>query len=284
MQTSFVRALILALALATGDAASAPTAKLNVKAANVGSGLKIGSLQGDVEVESRVNDNISVGVNVANGENPLRSVFGKFNQKSGNGNIGVDASFSTADSAVSGEVSYAEGENTVAARVNSQNDQVVDSVKYTRKGAGWSFAPTFNMKEKNVDLEASTDYSENTNVRVNMNHDGSAKVKVNHKFDADTAVTLTGTGPDVNALSVEVSRRLDGSNTIKPKFDVGTKHASVGWVRKLDAGRSVTLNVDPERTVGVDFEAGENDWKASVNAPWGDFKDADVSVGRKFNF
>jgi hypothetical protein len=102
MQTSFVRALILALALTTGamratrralflrcslarhragDAVSAPTAKLNVKAGSVGSGLKMDSIKGDVEVESSVNENLSVGVNVANGENPLRAIFGKFNQK-----------------------------------------------------------------------------------------------------------------------------------------------------------------------------------------------------------
>ena len=54
---------------------------------------------------------------------------------------------------------------------------------------------------------------------------------------------------------------------------------------KLDGGRSVTADIDPDNSLSLSFEGdNDDDWKASVSAPWGDFKDADVSFGRKFNF
>jgi hypothetical protein len=189
------------------------------------------------------------------------------------------------DQTVSGDVSYAEGSNKITAHVNSKADGVVESVKYTKKGSGWSFAPTFNTQNKNVDLEASADYSADTNLNVKVSHDGSAKVKVAHRVDDDTSVTVRGTGTDVNAMDVEVSRRLDADNTVKPRFDVGSKHFALGWVRKLDSDRSLTVDVDPEKSVAVGLEGNNDaDWKVNAKAPWGDFKDLDVSVGRKFAF
>jgi hypothetical protein len=189
------------------------------------------------------------------------------------------------DHSVSGDLHYIEGDNKITAHVNSGSEQVVDSVKYSRSGKGWSFKPTFNIKDKNMNLEASADYSDDTNLNVALNADGSSKLKVNHRFDKDTRLTFRGNGPDVNTMTVELERRLDDSNTLKPKFNMADKHVSVGWVHKIEGGRTVTVNVDPENSVGLELEGNnDEDWKASVNAPWGNFKDADVSVGRKFNF
>ena len=76
-----------------------------------------------------------------------------------------------------------------------------------------------------------------------------------------------------------------GDNTVKPRFDMASKRFTMSWVRKLDGGRSVTADIDPDNSLSLSFEGdNDDDWKASVSAPWGDFKDADVSFGRKFNF
>lgn len=79
---SFAQALVLALALGCTSAnINHPTVKMNVGHNNLGKGLSVDSLKGDIQVESRVNDDLSVGVNVDNSENPLRSVFAKFTNK-----------------------------------------------------------------------------------------------------------------------------------------------------------------------------------------------------------
>lgn len=232
-----------------------------------------------------MSDNLSVGVNLSSNENYLQSVFGKFTQKAGNGDVGVDLSVNVDNKQVSGDVSYAEGDNELKANVNTGSEGVVNSVKYTKSGKGWKFGPTFHIKEKNMDLEASADYSADTNVAVKVAASGEGKVKVKHTLDADTSFTFSGTGTDVNALTVEASRKVGESDTVKPKFEVGSKHLSVGWKHALDAGRAVTLNVNPQKSVGVEFEGSDDeDWKAGVSAPWGEFSDADVSVGKKFSF
>lgn len=281
---SVSRAFVLSLALGTASAASAPSVDFGIKAKNVGKGFGTNSISADATVESQVSDNLSVGANVGSGDSPLKSVFAKISQKFNGGTAGADLTMGVGgDNSVSGDVSYTEGGNKWVAGVSSASG--VDTVKYTKSGAGFSFSPTFRLGDKNMDLQASADYSADTNVDVKVGHDGAGALKVKHRLDADTALTFKGTGTDVNAVSVEASRCLDADNTIKPKFDLGSKHLSVGWTRKVDAGRSVTLNVDPENSVGLDFEgAGDEDWKASVTTPWGDFKDADVSFGRKFNF
>jgi len=285
MNTSFIRALIAALALGTASAVSAPSVNAAVKVNKVGSGVSASSVKGDFEIESKVSDNLSVGANVDTGDSPLKSVFARLSNKAGNGNVGADLTMGLDGNKVTGDLKYSEGDNEWKASVNSGNDKLVDRVKYTKSGKGWKFAPTFHLKEKNVDLEASADYSADTNVAVKVAANGEGKVKVKHTVDADTALTFEGTGTDVNALTVEASRKVDASNTIKPKFEVGSKHLSVGWKHALEGGKSVTVNVNPEKSVGLDFEgADDEDWKAGVSAPWGDFKDADVSVGKKFAF
>jgi len=285
MNSSFIRTLILALALATGHANQHPTVDLSIKHAKVGGGLDMKSMNAGARVESKVNENLSVGAEVDNSDSPLKSVFGKFNQRFGNGNAEADLHMNVNDRSISGDITYKEGDNKINARLSSNSEHVVDSVRYTRSGKGWSFKPTFNLKDKNMDLEASADYSDDTNLNIALSHDGSSKLKIKHRLDADTRLTLSGNGPDVNQMTVEVERRLDDSNTLKPKFNMADKHLSFGWVRKIDGGRTMTMNVDPENSVGLELEGNTNeDWKASVNAPWGNFKDADVSLGRKFNF
>ena len=203
----------------------------------------------------------------------------------GGGNIQADLSMNVGGNSVTGDVTYTENGNALEFSVDTGSSDLVDSVKYSRSGAGWSFKPTFNLKAKNMDLEASADYSADTNLNVKVGADGSSRLEVNHRLDADTSLNLQGAGADINNMEVEVSRKLDGSNTVKPKFNMATKHMTMQWIRNLDAGRTMTVNVDPDNSMGFEVEgASDEDWKASVSAPWGNFADADVSFGRKFNF
>lgn len=280
------RSLVLALALLVGvDAgANAPSVTMSLEHSKLGGGLSVDSVKGAFKVESKISDDLSVGVDIDNSDSPLRRVFGNFRQKFGGGDVEADLAMDMGDNSVSGDVTYSADGNTFEARVNSADSNVVDRVKYSRSGAGWSFKPTFHLGDKSVDLEASADYSDDTNVNVKV-AGGASTLKVNHQLDADTSVKVVTNGADINSMNVEVTRVLDGDNSVKPKFDMASKHLTVAWVRKLDAGRTLTMNVDPDNSMGFDFEGAEDeDWKASVNAPWGNFKDADVSVGRKFNF
>jgi len=282
---SFVRALIAALALGSAAAVGAPSVNAGVKVSKVGSGVSASSVKGNFEVESKVSDNLSVGANLDSGDSPLKSVFAKISNNVGNGNVGADLTLETDGNKVSGDVKYSEGDNEWKASVNAGSDKIVEKVKYTKSGKGWKFAPTFHLGANNMDLEGEADYSADTNIGVKVAADGSGKLKVKHRVDADTGLTFEGTGTDINAASVEVQRKIDASNTVKPKFNIGDKHFSVGWVRKVADDRTVTLNVNPEKSVGVEVEgASDEDWKFGVEAPWGDFKDADLSVGKKFNF
>mmetsp|Transcript_53569 Transcript_53569/g.107572 ORF Transcript_53569/g.107572 Transcript_53569/m.107572 type:complete len:284 (+) Transcript_53569:46-897(+) len=279
------RSIILALALLAGAeaAASAPSVSMNLAHEKLSGGLKADSMKGTFKVESQVSDDMSVGVDLDNSDSPLKRVFGNFKSKFGTGDVEADMTMDMGDNSISGDVTYSEADNSLVARVNSATG--VESVKYSRAGKGWSFNPTFNIQDKSIDLEASADYSDDTNINVKINAAGESALEVNHRLDADTSMNIQGNGADFNSMNVELTRQIDGDNTVKPKFDLASKHVTLSWVRKIDAGRTVTMNVDPDNSVGFDVEgASDEDWKASINAPWGDFKDVDVSVGRKFNF
>jgi hypothetical protein len=282
------RTIVLALAAISSASAAttnAPSVSMNLKHAKMGGGLNVNSVEGDFKVESKVSDDVSLGVNLSNGDAPLKSVFGKFSQKFGNGNVNADLTMTMSSNAIAGDVTYSENGNKLTFDVDSASSDVVNKVSYEKSGSGWSFHPTFNLKAKTIDLEASADYSADTNVNVALKADGSSTVEVNHRLDADTSVNVKGSGADLNGMAVEVSRSLDKDNTVKPKFDMATKHLTLAWVRKLDAGRTLTVDVDPEKSMKVELEgANDEDWSASVASPWGNFADADVSFGRKFQF
>lgn len=194
--------------------------------------------------------------------------------------MNADLTVGLGDNSVSGDVSYSEGDNEVLARVNSNEDDFVESVQFTRKGDGWMFRPTYNVKDSNFDLEAETDINDNTHLNVKVSQGGDASMEVNHKVDDSTSVRVT---TDVQNTQVEVERSLDDSNTLRPKFDLGNKHLTCAWVRKLDGDRTLTATVDPDNSVDVELEDG-GDWSARVSAPWSSPRDADVSFGKKFNF
>jgi len=279
------RTIVLALAATVASANNAPSVSMNLKHAKLGGGLNVNSVEGDFKVESKVSDDVTMGVNLSNGDAPLKSVFGKFSQKFGGGDVNADLTMTMSTNAIAGDVTYNDNGNKLTFDVDSSSSDVVNKVSYEKSGAGWSFHPTFNLKDKNIDLEASADYSADTNVNVAIKADGTSTVEVNHKLDADTSVNVKGAGADVNTMAVEVSRSLDKENTVKPKFDMASKRLTLAWVRKLDAGRTLTVDVDPEKSMKVELEgANDEDWSASVQSPWGNFADADVSIGRKFQF
>lgn len=310
MQT-FARAIILALALAVGNAGSAPSVSMNVKQSKIGSGVSMDSLGADFQVQSQVSDDLSVGVNLDNSGSPLKSMFAKINQKLGGGNVNADLTMDMKDNSIAGDVTYTEGDNNIEARVSSGVDNFVERIRYSRSGAGWTFKPSFNMQDRNMDLEASADYSDDTNVAVRMNADGNNNLAINHRLNADTSVSLEGSNLDLGAMTAEVNHRLDANTNIKvsgvntkmdalrlevahqldadtkvtPTFDMNSKHATVSVNRRLDGGRSLNVDLDMDNSMKVEVAgANDEDWTASVSSPWGDFPNADIAVGRKFNF
>lgn len=283
--------VILALALgAYADrAAMKPTVKVNMGHSEVGSGVNMDKLKGDIRVSSDINDDVNVGVEYNHGsDNPIRAVLAKVSQRFNGADVHGDLEFSTNDNSISGDVSYRSGDNEVVARVNSADSNVVESVEVTRKqavnGLNFLFRPKYNVADKNLEIETSADLDENTNLLVKVSQQGNADFEVDHRLDSDTRVHFAAK-PSDNSGSVEVSRRLDDDNTIKPKFDISSKHLSCSWVRKLKEGRQATLNVDPDNSIELDFEGrDDNDWNVNVKTPWGDMKNADVSVNRQFEF
>jgi hypothetical protein len=282
-----LRQIVLALALGRGRAGefNAPSVSMNLRHDKFGNGLRVDSLKGDFQVESAVSDDLTVGLNLDNdSDSPLRSIYGKIASKFGGGKVDADLTMSMGDNNIAGDITYVEGDNEIKARVDTGSGDFVDSVSYSRSGKGWSFNPTFNLRDNSVDLEASADYSDDTNVNVKL-AGGETALEVNHRLDADTDLKLNGDGADFNTMKVEVARRLDGDNTVKPRFDMASKRFTFSWVRNLANDRTFTANVDPDNSLSLDFEGNnDDDWKASISSPWGDFKDADVSFGRKFNF
>jgi len=229
----------------------------------------------------------------------------------GDGSVNADVSMAMADNAITGDVTYSEGGNNIVAHVNSAVDNFVETVKYSRSGAGWTFKPTFNMQAKNIDLAASADYSADTNVDVAVNAAGEGSLTVNHKLSADTSVSVSGSNLDVNALTAtvnhkldadtslqlsgvnmkmdalkaEVARQLDANTKGTVRFDVASKKGTLEVNRNIDAGRTLNVHLDPDNSMKVEVKgASDEDWSASINSPWGDFTNADLSVGRKFNF
>ena len=284
---SFPTNFVLAHALITGiDAGvSNPSVSINLGHSKMGSGLKMDSMSGDFKIESQVSDDFSVGANVDTSSSPLKSVFAKFATKFGGGDVNSDLTLDMTDNSISGDITYSDGDNTLKAAVDSNSADLVNSVEYSRSGAGWSFKPTFNLQDKSVALDASCDYSADTSLSVSVGASGDSTLTVDHKLDSSTGVNVQMTGADVSSAVVEVSREIDSANSVKPRFDLASKKLTASWVRKLDSGRTLNVAVDPENSVGLEVEgSGAEDWTASVSAPWGDFSNADVSVGRKFNF
>jgi len=305
---SFATTLVLALALIAGT--NAGTVSMSLGHKQMGSGLKLDSVTGDFNIESQVTDDISISANVDNSDSPLKSVsanfkvsddlsvganvdngsslksvFAKFATKFGGGDVNSDLTLDMTDNSISGDITYSEGGNTLKAAVDSNSADLVNSVEYSRSGAGWSFKPTFNLQDKSVALDASCDYSADTSLSVSVGASGDSTLTVDHKLDSSTGVNVQMSGADINSAVVEVTREIDSANSVKPRFDVASKKLTASWVRKLDNGRTLNVAVDPENSVGLEVEgSGAEDWTASVSAPWGDFGNADVSVGRKFNF
>lgn len=282
------RAVLVALAMGVASANRDfhPTATLNVGHNKIGSGLSADGMVGGVTLESEVSDELNVGVEYDHAEsssgNPIKSVFARMSQKMAGGNVNADMAMSMSDNQISGDITYSKADNTVVASVNSGADGVVEKVELSRAG----FKGTYHTDSRNVDLEANTNLDDDTSVLVKLSQgDSSADVEIAHKLDADTDLQVNLQPGDSLNAQLEVTRRLDSDNTIRPKFDLSSKRLTCAWVRKLDAGRTATLNVDPDHSVELEVEAdNKNDWSGKISAPWGSPSDADVSVSRKFNF
>jgi hypothetical protein len=283
------RAVLVALALGVASANRdfRPTASVSVGHRNIGSGLSADGITGDLQLESEVSDELKVGLEYdheqANSGNPIKSVFARLSQKMAGGDVDADLQLSMGDNQLAGDVTYNRNGNQVVAHVNSNADNVVERVELTR-GA---FKGTYHTDSRNMDLEANADLDDDTNLLVKMSQgDSSAHLEINHHLDADTDVQVNmQPGADNLGASVEVTRRLDADNTVKPRFDINSKRLTCAWVRKLDAGRTATVNVDPDNSVDIEVASDNKaDWSGKISAPWGNPGDADVKVSRQFSF
>lgn len=284
------RAIVVALALGVASAGvAAPSATVNFNKAKVGTG-NLGDINADVQLESSVSDELSVGINYDHGSsNQIKSVFAKIKQKFGEGDVDADLTMSMDDNAITGEIEYVNGDSTIVTTVNSGADQVVESVEYTKKqvigGLASMFKPTFHVEEKNVDLEASADLDADTSLLVKLSQGGSsADIEVEHQLDAQTAIKVEAQLTD-GAAQIEIEREIDSENSIRPRFDLNSKHLTCAWVRKLGSGRTATLTVDPDNSVDFEVDSdSDTDWKIKATAPLGDVSNPDLSFGRKFQF
>mmetsp|Transcript_8470 Transcript_8470/g.12511 ORF Transcript_8470/g.12511 Transcript_8470/m.12511 type:complete len:284 (+) Transcript_8470:95-946(+) len=279
------RLLVLALAFGLGAAVKdfKPSVDFNLGHDKLGSGMNVDSLRGEVALEGRLNDDLSVGATLHRGEqHPLKSLFAKLSHSLGdNGRVKADLSVGLADNAVAGELTYSEGDNEVVAVVNSKSDDVVESVEYTRKGNGWLFRPRFNVRDRALDLEAETQINDDTLLNVKVNQGGDSEVELSYRSDDKTAWKASSNTKD---LHLEVERDIDENNSVRPSFDLGSKHLTLAWIRRLGDERKLTATVDPENSVDLELEGNDNDWTAKLSAPWNSPRDVDVSFGRKFDF
>lgn len=285
-----LRTVVLALALAVGAQAGAPSATVNLKHAALGSGISADALKGDVTIESEVSSDLTVGLEYDHGDsNSIKSLFAKISQKFGDGDVDADLKVAMDGNEISGEIEYVNGDSTITTEINSGSDNIVDSITYERKttsgGLSSMFKPKFTVADKSVELEASADLDSDTNLLVKLSEGGSvADVEVNHQLDSKTAVKVEAQLQSSGA-QIEIEREVDADNSIRPRFDIQSKHLTCAWVRKLSRGRTATLTVDPDNSVEFDLETtDDNDWSAKVSAPLGDMGNPDVSFGRKFNF
>ena len=239
-------------------------------------------LCGDFKIESKVSDDYTVGANVDLHGNPLKSVFAKITTQVCGYSVDSDLTMDMSSNEISGDVTYSEGDHMVKELLASST---LDSVVYSRSGPGWVFKPSFNVRDNNIALDASYDCSAETSVVVSVGAPGHSTFTVNHVLDSTTSVKVGMDGTGASSTRFEVSHLLDSVDTVKPRYDMASKQLSLGWVRKLANGRTLDVDVDPGKAVGIVVTGnGEEDWVATASAPWGQLGGVpDVSISRKFN-
>lgn len=272
--------LVLALALGVGAASNfKPSVDFSLSK-DLGSGLSVDSLKGAVSVESQLSEDVSVGAQLdRDAANGLKGLFAKLSHSMGGGRVNADLNVGLEDNAVRGELGYEEGDNKLVADVDTNQENVVRSLRFSRQGDGWAFRPRFNLADGSVDLEAEAQVTDEANLRVNL-EGGSSEVELKYSVDDSTRLTFN----NKENLRIEVERDIDGDNTVRPSFNVNDKHFQLSWVRRLGDERTLTATVDPENSVDLELDGGDEDWSAKVSAPWSNPKDMDVSFGRKFQF
>jgi hypothetical protein len=283
-------AIILALTFAAAGAAR-PSAIVNLKAADLGSGLNADAIQGDVEISSELSDDVTVGLNYDKGDSSgIRSVFAKIKNRMGDGDVNADLSLDTSSNDITGDVTYENGENKLVAQVNSASDGLVESVELTRTstsgGLSSRFSPKYVMADSSVSLEAEADLDKDTSLLVKLADGGNvADVEVNHKLDDKTDIKIEAQLQGGDA-QLEVSRQLNEDDSIRPRIDLNSRHATCSWVRKLPRSRTATVNVDPDDSISFEIEADEDssDWNIKMSAPLNNVGNPDITMSRKVNF
>ena len=93
-----------------------------------------------------------------------------------------------------------------------------------------------------------------TNLLVKLSEGGDvADLEVNHQLDSKTAIKVEAQLQSAGA-QVEIEREVDSENSIRPRFDIKSKHLTCAWVRKLSRDRTATLTIDPDNSVEFELE------------------------------
>lgn len=267
--------IVCATLTAVASAGSDPAVSVVMKHSSSGNGF------------NAIVEGFGIGLNMEHGSSPFKSIFSHFNRKLGGSNLDVDGDLSLFmnDNSVKGQVALrGDSGDELSLDVDSASSEVVKSVSYRRSGEGWSIHPTFHVKEQVTNLEASIDFDADTNAALGVKTDGAASLIVNHRVNEDTSVKLQSAAfPDLAKLKLEVSYRLDSLNLVKPTLECGSKRLSLAWVHTLDAGRTLTAHLIPDQSMELRVQgASQENWSASMKAPWGNLNDAEFNFARKF--
>lgn len=80
-----VKSLIVALALTCGVSARDfnPSVNFNVHHDKLGSGVRVENLRGDLSIEGKLNDDVTVGADLEGpgSDNPIKSIYARLSQK-----------------------------------------------------------------------------------------------------------------------------------------------------------------------------------------------------------
>lgn len=270
-----IRMMVCAILATVASASSNPAISVVMKRSGSGNGF------------NAIVEGFGFGLNMEHGSSPFKSIFCHFNRKLGGSDFDVDGdlSLSMTDKSVTGEVAVRDdSDNKLTLDVDSASSEVVKSVSYRRSGEGWSIHPMFHVKEQMTNLEASIDFDSDTNAALGVKTDGAASLIVNRRINEDTSVKIQSAAfPDLGKLKLEVSHRLDSVNLVTPTLDCGSKRLSLAWVHTLDAGRTLTAHLVPDQSMELHMKgASQENWSASMKAPWGNLNDAEFNFARKF--
>lgn len=241
-------------------------------------------------MESQLTDSMNLGATLAiagGSEVPVKNVFARVTETVAGTKMSLFGSADLEDGGITGDVQFGEGDTTWTAKLDSGAKggiPLVKSVKLNRQGAGWRVSPTIHAKDFQVDLEAAASLGDSTDAVISVKANGGANIEISHSIDSDTSLKVTSSD-GLGDVVVGLSRKLSGTDSVNPSFDVASKTLTLDWVRKLGGDRSLTTTLHQgDKTVKVALSNDDaGGMTLSASAPWSSPRDVDVSLGRSFS-